>query len=63
MGWVCGEGQGEGVWRDAANGAMRPQVIVLMPPVINEQACFFEGAEPVLVEALIAEGALEVILF
>ena len=42
MGWVCGEGQGEGVWRDAAYGAMRPKVVVLMTLVIDEQAGFFE---------------------
>jgi hypothetical protein len=57
LGWV--EGQGKGVWRDTAYGAMRPQVVVLMTPVIDEQTGFFEGTEPVLVKAVIAEGAVE----
>jgi hypothetical protein len=38
---------------------MRPQVVVLMTPVIDEQTGFLEGAEPVLVKAVIAEGAVE----
>ncbi len=59
MGWVWSEGQGVGVWRDAAYGAMRPQVVVLMTPVIDKETGFFEGTEPVLVEAVIAEGAVE----
>lgn len=59
MGWVGGEGQGEGVWRDTAYGAMRSQGVVFMAPVIDEQAGFLEGAEPVLIEAVIAEGAVE----
>ena len=42
MGWVGGEGQGEGVWRDTAYGAMRPQGVVFMVPVIDEQAGFLE---------------------
>jgi len=54
LGW--GEGQGEGVWRDSAYGARRPQVLVLMTPVIDKQTVFFEGAEPVLIEAVITEG-------
>jgi len=59
MGLVWGEGQGEGVGRDTTDGAMGSQGIVFMAPVIDEQAGFFEGAEPVLVEAVIAEGAVE----
>ena len=57
LGWC--EGQGERIWRDPAYGAMGPQVVVLMTPVVDEQAGFFEGVEPVLVEAVITEGAVE----
>jgi hypothetical protein len=42
MGWVGGEGQGEGVGRDTAYGTMGPQGIVLMTPVIDEQTGFFK---------------------
>jgi len=59
MGWGWCEGQGEGVWRDTAYGAMRPQVVVLKSSVIDEQTGFFKGTEPVLVKAVITEGAVE----
>jgi len=59
LGWVCGEGQGEGVWRDTAYGAMGPQVVVLMTPVIDKETGFLEGTEPVLVKTVVTEGAVE----
>ena len=59
MGWVWGEGQGEGVGRDSSDGAMGPEIVVFLAPVVDEQASFFQGAEPVLIEAVITEGAVE----
>ena len=36
MRWVWGEGQGEGVGRDATHGTMGPQLVVFVSPVIDE---------------------------
>jgi len=57
LGW--GEGQGERIWRDTAYGAMGPQVVVLMTPVIDKETGFLEGTEPVLVKTVVTEGAVE----
>ena len=34
-------------------------MVVFVAPVVDEETCFGERAEPVLVEAVIAEGAVE----
>lgn len=56
---VWGEHQGEGVWRDAADGGVRAEVVVFVAPVVDEEASFGEGTEPVLVQTVVAEGAVE----
>ena len=53
------EGQGEGVGREEADGGMRAEGVVFVFPVVDEEACFCDGMEPVLVEAIVAEGAVE----
>ena len=59
MGWIWGEGQGEGVWRDTTYGTMGSQSVVLITPVLDEQTGFLQGTEPVLVETVVTEGAVE----
>ena len=56
---VWGEHQGEGVGRDAADGGVRAEMVVLVAPVIDEEASFGQGTEPMLVETVITEGAVE----
>ncbi len=56
---VWGEHQGEGVGRDATDGGVRAEVVVFVAPVIDEEAGFGEGTEPMLVEAVVTEGAVE----
>ena len=38
---------------------MGSDLVVILPPLFNEAAGFVEGGEPVLVEAFIAELAVE----
>jgi hypothetical protein len=38
---------------------MRSEVVVFAAPVFDEEASFSEGSEPVLVEAIIPESAVE----
>jgi len=56
---VWGEHQGEGVRWDAPDGGVRADGVVFLTPVVDEQACFGQGREPVLVEAVVTEGAVE----
>ncbi len=56
---IQGELQGKGVGRDATDGGVRAELVVFDAPVIDEEASFGEGAEPVLVGAVVAEGAVE----
>jgi hypothetical protein len=56
---VVGESQCEGVWWDAADGTVRAEMVVFVSPVVDEEAGFVDGIEPVLVKAVIAEGAVE----
>jgi hypothetical protein len=52
--------QGKDVWRDAAEGGVRADLVVIVgAPMFDEQAGFGEGAEPMLVKAVVAEGAVE----
>ena len=52
--------QGKGVGRDAADAGVRTdEVVVVGAPVLDEEASFGEGTEPVLVKAVVAEGAIE----
>jgi len=43
------EGQGEGVGREEADGGMGAEGVVFVFPVVDEEACFCDGMEPVLV--------------
>ena len=52
--------QGKEVGWDATEGGMRADaVIVVRAPVFDEESGFGQGAKPMLVEAVIAEGAIE----
>jgi hypothetical protein len=52
--------QGKEVGRDATEGGVRADpVIVVRAPVFDEESGFGEGAKPMLVEAVIAEGTIE----
>ena len=52
--------QGKGVGRDAADAGVRTdEVVIVGAPVLDEEASFGEGTEPVLVKAVVAEGAIE----
>ena len=47
------------VWGDAAEAAMGADLIVFLPPGFDEAAGFSQGGEPVLIEAFVAELAVE----
>jgi hypothetical protein len=52
--------QGKEVGRDATDRGVRADpVIVVRAPVFDEESGFGEGAKPMLVEAVIAEGSIE----
>ena len=46
-------------WRYAANAAVRPNLVVVPTPCGNLGACLAHALEPVLIEALVAELAVE----
>ena len=52
--------QGKEVGRDATEGRMRADpVVVVRAPVLDEESGFGQGAKPMLVEAVVAEGPIE----
>ena len=52
--------QGKEVGRDATEGGVRAEVVIVVrAPVFDEESGFGEGGKPMLVEAVIAEGAIE----
>lgn len=51
--------RGELRGRDAADGAVRADLVVVAAPGADEAASLRQGLEPVLVEALVAELAVE----
>ena len=53
------EGQCEGIWRDATDGAVWAELVVFMTPVVDEEAGFVDGVEPMLIEAVITKGAVK----
>ena len=58
--YLVKEVQGKGIWGDAADGGVRTDpVVILGAPVLDEETGFGQRAEPVLVEAVIAKGAVE----
>ena len=56
---IQGELQGECIGRDAADGAVGAELIVLGAPVFDEQTGLGERTEPMLVETVVAESAIE----
>ena len=52
--------QGKEVGRDATEGGVRAEVVIVVrAPVFDEESGFGQGAKPMLVEAVVAEGAIE----
>ena len=50
---------GKSIWRDTAEAAVRSDFVVFLPPGFDETASFGQGGEPVLIEAFVAELAIE----
>lgn len=46
-------------WRDASATAMRSHLVVVTPPVSDHVTCLSQRREPVLVQAFVAERAVE----
>ena len=52
--------QGKEVGRDVTEGEVRADpVIVVRAPVFDEESGFGQGAKPMLVEAVVAQGTIE----
>ena len=50
---------GKSIWGDAPEAAVRTDFVVFLPPGFDEAAGFGYGGKPVLVEAFVAELAVE----